>query len=324
MNSIRIRTTAAFAVVALLGGVSAFALFRAEPRPAQEKPQPKPDDKPNRPNTAADEAAIQKASEVYADAFFKGDLDRLMALWTADADYINDDGKSFRGRDAIAAEFKRIMAESKGYKMNFRTTSLRFPKPDIALEDGIARGVSASGEVSTGRYTAVWVKNDGKWLLSSVRDLPGDVEEKASASQKLKELAWLVGEWTGEGTKIVTQVTCRWAPNQTFLVMDYTISKDGVEKSAHQRIGWDPVEQTLRSWTFDSAGGFGEGTWTREGNRWTVHVEGKLPDGRTASGVNVYQFVDEGTLLWQAKDREIDGQPVADVQVKFTKKSEKK
>src|SRR5262249_12475220 len=148
---------------------------------------------------AADEAAIQKASEVYADAFNKADLDRLMALWTADADFINEDGKSFRGRDAITAEFKRILAESKGYKLSFRSTPLRFPRPDFALEDGIARGVSALGDVSTGRYTAVWVKSDGKWLLSSVRDLPGDVEEKATASQKLKELGWMVGEWTGEG-----------------------------------------------------------------------------------------------------------------------------
>jgi len=68
----------------------------------------------------------------------------------------------------------------------------------------------------------------------------------------------MVGAWTGEGSKIVTQVTCRGAPKQMFLVMDCSISKDGVETSAHQRIGWDPQAKQIRSWTFDSAGGFGE------------------------------------------------------------------
>ena len=28
-----------------------------------------------------------------------------------------------------------------------------------------------------------------------------------------------------------------------------------------QRIGWDPAAKQIRSWEFDSEGGFGEGTW---------------------------------------------------------------
>ena len=33
-------------------------------------------------------------------------------------------------------------------------------------------------------------------------------------------------------------------------------------------IGYDPVKGRLRSWVFDSEGGFGEGSWRQEGNKW--------------------------------------------------------
>lgn len=31
-----------------------------------------------------------------------------------------------------------------------------------------------------------------------------------------------------------------------------------------QVIGWDPAAGTIRSWMFDSDGGFGEGTWSKK------------------------------------------------------------
>ncbi len=37
-----------------------------------------------------------------------------------------------------------------------------------------------------------------------------------------------------------------------------------------QRLGWDPVQQKIRSWTFDADGGFSEGYWTPTENGWIV------------------------------------------------------
>ena len=37
-----------------------------------------------------------------------------------------------------------------------------------------------------------------------------------------------------------------------------------------QVIGWDPAAGTIRSWMFDSDGGFGEGTWSKKDNSWIV------------------------------------------------------
>src|SRR5262245_58799428 len=138
MKQTRTRLMAALAIVALLGGVAASALFRGEPRPAQDKPKAQSDEKSKQADAAAALAAIRKTSDRYAQAFNKGTLDDLLSLWTEDADYVNADGKTFQGRDAIAAEFKRLLDDAKGSRVSFRSTTLRFPRKDVAVEDGVA------------------------------------------------------------------------------------------------------------------------------------------------------------------------------------------
>ena len=54
-----------------------------------------------------------------------------------------------------------------------------------------------------------------------------------------------------------------------------------------QRIGWDPSAKRLRSWVFDSEGGFGEGVWSKSGNQWIAKMTGVTSDGKTASSTNV-------------------------------------
>ena len=39
-----------------------------------------------------------------------------------------------------------------------------------------------------------------------------------------------------------------------------------------QRIGWDPVAGQFRSWDFDSQGGYSEGLWSRDGDRWIIKM----------------------------------------------------
>ena len=51
-----------------------------------------------------------------------------------------------------------------------------------------------------------------------------------------------------------------------------------------QRIGWDPLTKQIKSWVFDSEGGYGDGLWTRKGNQWVIKSTGVLPDGRIAHG----------------------------------------
>ena len=38
-------------------------------------------------------------------------------------------------------------------------------------------------------------------------------------------------------------------------------------------IGWDPNREQLRSWLFSSDARFAEGSWSRQGNVWTLRLE---------------------------------------------------
>jgi hypothetical protein len=83
------------------------------------------------------------------------------------------------------------------------------------------------------------------------------------------------------------------------------------------------VNNRARSWVFDSTGGFGEGHWQRDGHKWVVGASGILADGGTGGATNIYEFKDNNTFLYRSVDRDVDGQPVADVETKFVRKTAK-
>src|SRR5262245_36755142 len=66
---------------------------------------------------ADEESAIRKAAAAYAAAFAKGDADAVIATWTADAEFIDDDGKVYRGRETLAPMFTKSLPSYKGYKI---------------------------------------------------------------------------------------------------------------------------------------------------------------------------------------------------------------
>jgi hypothetical protein len=76
----------------------------------------------------------------------------------------------------------------------------------------------------------------------------------------------------------------------------------------NQVIGWDPAAGTIRSWMFDSDGGFGEGVWTRKGESWVVKFSQVLSDGRTATATNVYTLIDDNSYKWKSVGRTVDGE----------------
>jgi uncharacterized protein (TIGR02246 family) len=269
-----------------------------------------------------EEAAIRKQIQAFSDAYNKGDLDALTAMWTTDAEFTREDGKVTSGRAAIRDMLELGIKALKGHKQIIRVRSIRFVRPDVATEEGSAIMRSPDGSSEAGPYIAVWVKQGGKWLLSSVRDLPGsdEAEEgKAPSYSPLKPLAWLIGEWTSKKGDV--SVSCKWAPNQSFIIQEFTVKQtDGKVLSVTQWIGWDGPREEVRSWIFDSQGGYSVGEWVREGHTWTVATEGALPDGRTGTTTNIYKYIDDDSFTWTSRNREVDEQPLPDVEVTFLRK----
>jgi uncharacterized protein (TIGR02246 family) len=275
---------------------------------------------------AGAEAEIRKANADYATAVAAGDLDAILAFWAPDADYIDESGKQTQGRDNIAALFRKSLPETKGWKVAVRVQSLKFLRPEICLEDGAVERTPPTGVKEVNRFAIVWTKTGDKWLISSVRDLPteaGDLPSAAAAS--LAELGWLVGEWASEGEKADVAVKVSWGTNRAFLLMDYAIKReDGDLLEVTARVGWDARQGRIRSWVFDSTGGFAEAYWRKDGKRWVVGTSGVLPDGGTGGATNLYEFVDENTFVWRSTERDVDGQPLPDAEVKFVRKNGKK
>ena len=269
-----------------------------------------------------EDKAVRTTVDSYIEAFNKGDLNGVMAFFTNDADFIDDNGTQYQGKAKLTEIFKRSLAEMKGRKLKATVTSLHLVRPDVAIADGKAEITGPDGNVDSGRFTSTWIKNNGKWLLCSVRDLPDSPADTALGSPELNQLEWLVGAWAHESENFSVQLSGRWMLNKSFLQLDYTVKGSGNEElTVIQFFGWDSVAGVIHSWFFDSRGGYGDGDYVRSGNTWTSEWSGVLSEGRIGSSTNGIQMIDEKSFVFRSVNREIDGVPVADVEAKFTRKT---
>jgi uncharacterized protein (TIGR02246 family) len=267
----------------------------------------------------ADRQAIHQAAMAYSAAFESGGVDKLLSYWAPDAEYIDESGKITQGHEAIASMIKKNHEGLKGYKLKLQGTGLRFVTDDVALADGKATLISPQGKEDVTPFTAVWVKKDGKWLVRSLRDL-GDLDVKPNTpADHLKPLEPLLGEWTCADKGKNVAVHCRRVLNGSFILVDYTIRNGKEESSTTQRFGWDPVNQQIHSWYFDSTGGFGEATCTVAGDGLVSESSGVLPDGRVGTAVDRITFPDDKSFVFQARNRAVDGRPLGDLDLRFVR-----
>jgi hypothetical protein len=146
------------------------------------------------------------------------------------------------------------------------------------------------------------------WRASQAQlPAPGPAEA-AGRDGPLDTLDWMVGDWVDADDAVTAEFSCDYTRNGAFLVRSFRIGpRDAVRMSGMQLIAWDPARETIRSWTFDSDGGFGEEAWSQSGNRYTIRAKYTLPDGGTASAVHVMTYVDDSKCTWKSVNREIDG-----------------
>ncbi len=269
-----------------------------------------------------DEQALRALVTEFTKAFNAGDVKAVSALFTTDARLITMDGRTVNGRAAIEQLFASSFEQYPGQTIEVKTESVRFLGADSAIEEGTTTITSPPpageqrGSSETTRYSAAYVKRDGKWLQDSIRDYPSaNSAVELTAHEHLEELAWLVGEWVDESDAAEVHTTCRWSENQSFLLRSFQVRIRGrAALSGTQRIGWDPRLKQVRSWVFDSDGGFSEGFWSRDGERWVIKTAGVLKDGRTASATNILTRVNKDTMKWASEDRTFGADVLADAE----------
>jgi uncharacterized protein (TIGR02246 family) len=262
-----------------------------------------------RADQAEDEAAIRKNAEAYVEAYNKHDAKALAAMWSPDAVYMDPStGEAAVGQEEIEKVFAETLADLKDAKLDVEVTSVDFMSPNVAIESGTARIIRPDAEPEETKYTAVNVKRDGKWLLDRITE-EAPPEPPPSNYEHLKELEWMIGSWIDQDKEATVQTDCEWTKNQNFINRSFAVVVgDQVDMAGMQIIGWDPVAKQIRSWIFDSDGGFSEGKWRRKGDdRWFIEQNGTLPDGGKTSAVNIITRVDDDSLTWQSVNREVNG-----------------
>lgn len=270
---------------------------------------------------SADEAAIRANVEQFEKAYNAHDAKAVAALFAVDGQIEDKDGDVTEGRDAIAEVFAGLFTQAPQKRIDVVVESIRFLGADLAVEVGTTKETPAPNEPPEyDRYTVLHVRRDGKWQMALARDEEGPT---ATAHEQLQPLAWLVGEWLDDGGSAVVTSTCRWSEDGNFLLQEFKLKMNGQDAmNVTQRIGWDPAAKCIRSWVFDTAGGFGESVWTRDDDddSWLIRAKGTRPDGKTASATNRLTQTGPDGYLWESTDRVVGDEVQEPMHVKVVRK----
>jgi uncharacterized protein (TIGR02246 family) len=253
----------------------------------------------------ADDAAlatIRQGEEQIVKAFNAGKADELAGLFLPKGEIIDEAGTVYQGSQEIKDLFTAFFQKFAGTKLSINVESVRVVGP-VAIDEGTRTMSAPDGAVqSQFRYIAVWAKNEKGWRVASYRDFADD--PAPTPNDNLQALAWLVGDWLNEGADARVSISYHWSEDKNFLLGEFEVrSADGTPRKTTQRIGWDPSAGKIRSWLFDSDGGFAQGVWTIVDEGAVIKSESVNPDGSTASATMHITLQDKDHYKIEGTDR---------------------
>jgi uncharacterized protein (TIGR02246 family) len=243
----------------------------------------------------------------YEEAYNKGDAKTLAGLYSDDVYYVDQDGAEVKGRDAMEQLLADNFKQNPGAKLAITTEEVKQLAPDVRITRGLATVTLTNGTSETTRFTTTQVKKGEIWEISQLTETEAP---PPSAFSRLEVLGWLVGTWQDKSEDQTVQQKVNWTGDKNFLVRTFKIKgADQSETDGWEIIGWDPIRQQIRSWIFDSNGGFGEATWATDGDDWLVRASNILPDGSRSTAENVLTKVDDNKFTWESQNRTLNGDP---------------
>jgi uncharacterized protein (TIGR02246 family) len=285
----------------LLGCALSFAKAASDPAPASQPAQEGTNQSPVQNPASGDDA------QQYEQAYNKGDAKTLAGFFSEDVDYTDPDGKDVKGRDAMEKLLADNFAQNPGVKLSLRTDEIKQLTPDVKVSRGIATVTLPNGAAQATRYTAVRVRKGDHWEITQLTETDAPAP---SASSQLQALDWLVGSWEDKSGDQVVQTKTVWAGDKNFLVRTFDVKgPDQSETEGWEIIGWDPIRPQIRSWIFDSNGGFGEASWVYDGDDWLIRASNVLPDGSRSTAENLLTKVDDNNFTWESQNRTLNGEP---------------
>lgn len=300
----------ATALLGILAFTAAVGLVTAQDRPAREpEPAPPGDQAAASPERESDVRAITDLLAAFVKAYNAKDAEAIGDLFTPDAEVEDEDGEVTKGHDAIVARFSKVFRENGRDGLTVDTDSLRFLGTDVAFEEGTASlSAGADSAPRTNRYSVIYARQGGRWLHARIHDEP---EDNVPAHERLQELDWMLGEWINESDDEAVFTTCKWSDDGNFLLRQFDVKAEGrLVLRGTQRIGWDGQRKQFRSWVFDDQGGFAEGLFSRDGDRWVVKGSGVRSDGQSVSFTTAITPLGKDRLRWDVLERAVGDEVV--------------
>ena len=130
--------------------------------------QPRQEVAPASPNGAVpsdrpeDRAAIFAVGEAFTRAYNAGDSKALAAMFTEDAEIIDEDGGRIRGRSEIDNAYAALFRARPGAAVEISRGSLRFLGPDVATEEGHTRVKLQGGTARNTKALYVALREAGR------------------------------------------------------------------------------------------------------------------------------------------------------------------
>ena len=264
--------------------------------------------------------AYQTAEEQfrqYQEAYDRGDAKALASFYAEDVDYIDEDGAETKGRGEMEKLFTDYFQASPGGKITITVEEVKQLAPDVQVNRGVATVTARSGLTNSTRYVAVLAKRNDGWQICQLTETAAPAP---AASSQLAALKWLIGNWENKDDDQTVESKIEWAGDNNFLVRTFKV-RGQAETDGWEIIGWDPDRQQIRSWIFDSNGGFGESSWAYDDGHWLIRASNVLPDGSRSTAENVLTKVDDNQFTWESQNRKLDGEsqpPVSKVVVNRT------
>lgn len=288
-------------------------------------------DPPTRPR---DESQIRAAAKTYLEALARGDGKACASLWTPDGDIVDDLGAVLPGRDTAALSTPPSPDRPRP-EVRVVDTKLRFLTDDVAVEDGTIE-IGPAGDVAMkGRFSATWVRHEGAWKLAALREARA---ADPSGPAALGQLDWMVGDWVIERKQAQAaaplapdaagqpsvELSATWNETKTYLVQEIRFSPPpgsaGPVLSIAQRIGWDPLSRSIRSWAFGSDGSHAEATWLRNGGSWIARTTSIRPDGSQMATINIYTYDGKDRCVCRSIPAHMDAEHAAPITFTLVRK----
>ena len=271
------------------------------------------------PDREADKQAIEKLIKEQIKAFNDRDAAAIAANWIANGEYMRNDGTPVRGRAAIEKGYADFFKTLKGKPtLEVKVDDLRFPSAVTAVSEVTLRLKNEAGDLISSSWRNTFLaKEEGQWKVAMVQEWDRD----NSLDDSLNDLDWLIGTWQMSTKDREVTTTYEWDETKTFIHGKYAIKENGkVTESGTQIFGKDNADGGIRSWVFQSDGGFGDGLWTRDGKKWTVDFGGVTANGKKVAATVIYMRLDANNFTWQSAEQTVDGQPIPDsLPIKVTK-----